>query len=196
MKTEKEKMLAGEFYNTRDPELIQRHHLCRSILKEYNNLGSKEFAAGVKLLDRLFKGVKKDVWIERPFYCDYGENIFIGQNTFVNSNCNFIDDNTIHIGRDVLIGPAVQIYTASHPVNPTERVIDKPIAGEASFRTSTAPVRIGDRVWIGGGAIILPGVTIGNGVTIGAGSVVTRDIPDHVLAVGNPCRVIKEIPQD
>ncbi|KAA3630610.1 MAG: sugar O-acetyltransferase, partial [Bacteroidetes bacterium] len=139
----------------------------------------------------LFAHKGAGVWIETPFFCDYGENISIGENTFVNANCMFIDNNKISIGKNGLIAPYVQIYTATHPLKATDRIIQT--GPTTRYLTSTKPVTIGDNVWIGGNSVIFPGVTIGNNVTIGAGSVVTKDIPDNVLAFGNPCEVRKEL---
>ena len=119
-----------------------------------------------------------------PFYCDYGYNIKIGDVFFANFGCVILDVNRVEIGDNVLIGPNVQIYTATHPVDPAERL---------SLLETSKPIRIGNNVWIGGGSILCPGIRIGNNSSIGAGSVVTKDIPDNVVAVGNPCRVIREI---
>ncbi len=189
--TEKEKLLAGQYYDARDPELIAMYHRTRKLLKAFNSLDSELLEEHERLLNDLlgFKG--SGVWIEAPFYCDYGEHISIGKNTFVNTNCIFLDDHKITIGKNGLIAPFVQIYTAEHPMKASERVIESDT--ETPYLTSAKPVSIGDKAWIGGGAIILPGVTIGDNVTIGAGSVVTKDIPDNVLAFGNPCKVVKEL---
>jgi len=189
--TEKEKMLKGNYYDSRDSELMDMYHKARKLLKEYNNLNSELINERERILSELFNFKGSGVWIEAPFFCDYGENISIGENTFVNTNCMFLDNNKISIGRNALIGPYVQIYTASHPLKASERIIEKGI--ESRYLTSTKPVKIGDKVWIGGNTIILPGVTIGNNVTIGAGSVITKDIPDNVLAFGNPCQVKREL---
>ncbi|QBA64014.1 sugar O-acetyltransferase [Muriicola soli] len=126
-----------------------------------------------------------------PFYCDYGENISIGANTFVNTNCIFLDNNKITIGKNGLLAPYVQIYTAIHPLIASERIVGE--GDETRYLTSTKPVSIGDNVWIGGNTVIFPGVTIGDNVTIGAGSVVTKNIPDQVLAFGNPCEIKKKL---
>ena len=182
-------MLRGDYYNSRDPELLAMYHRARKLLQLYNKLDSEVVHERARLLSELL-GVKgQGVWIETPFFCDYGTNISIGQNTFVNTNCIFLDNNTISIGRNGLIAPYVQIYTASHPLKALERIIEK--NGESRYLTSARPVKIGDNVWIGGNTVIFPGVTIGDNVTIGAGSVVTKDIPDNVLALGNPCVVKK-----
>lgn len=184
-------MLKGNYYDSRDSELMDMYHKARKLLKEYNNLNSELINERERILSELFNFKGSGVWIEAPFFCDYGENISIGENTFVNTNCMFLDNNKISIGRNALIGPYVQIYTASHPLKASERIIEKGI--ESRYLTSTKPVKIGDKVWIGGNTIILPGVTIGNNVTIGAGSVITKDIPNNVLAFGNPCQVKREL---
>lgn len=187
--TEKEKMLNGEYYDSRDPELIKIYHKARKLLKDYNNLNSELIQERERILNELFEHKAHGVWIEIPFYCDYGENISIGENTFVNTNCMFLDNNKIKIGKNGLIAPYVQIYTATHPLKASERIVQN--KNESRYLTYTEPVTIGDNVWVGGNSVIFPGVTIGSNVTIGAGSVVTKDIPDNVLAYGNPCKVIK-----
>ncbi|EMQ95172.1 hypothetical protein D778_02693 [Xanthomarina gelatinilytica] len=189
--TEKDKMLNGENYNSRDSELLRMYHKARKLLKEYNNLDSELTQERERILNHLFEFKGKGVWIETPFFCDYGENISIGENTFVNTNCMFLDNNKISIGKNGLIAPYVQIYTATHPLKASERIIGN--RNETRYLTSTKPVTIGDNVWIGGNSVIFPGVTIGNNVTIGAGSIVTKSIPDNVLAYGNPCEVKKEL---
>lgn len=191
--TEREKMLAGEFYNCGDEELITRWHLAKDLVRTYNQIPSEDAQKKEEILDQLLGGKGKQLWITPPFYCDYGNNIFFGNNCEVNMNCTFLDDNIISIGNNALIAPNVQIYTAYHPMSVKERFGEIQEDGSFAFcKTASAPVHIGDNVWIGGGVIILPGVTIGDNVVIGAGSVVTKDIPDHMVAVGNPCRVIRE----
>ena len=189
--TEKEKMLNGAYYDSRDAELIKIYHSARKLLKRYNNLDSHLLQEREQILTELFEFKGAGVWIETPFFCDYGENISIGDNTFVNTNCMFLDNNKISIGKNGLIAPYVQIYTATHPLKASDRIVQQ--GDTTRYLTSTKPVSIGDNVWIGGNAVIFPGVTIGNNVTIGAGSVVTMDIPDNVLAYGNPCEIKKEI---
>ncbi|APD07700.1 maltose O-acetyltransferase [Flavobacteriaceae bacterium UJ101] len=191
--TEKEKMLQGKPYNTRDPELIQLYHHARKLTLQYNTLDSKDSEKRIEILQNLLGTAGKNIWIETPFHCDYGKLIHIGRNTVVNMNCVFLDDNKIRIGEDCLIAPSVQIYTATHPIKASDRILSNPKPNQASFVTSSKPVTIGNRVWIGGGSIILPGVKIGNNTTIGAGSVVTKNIPDNVLAFGNPCKVVQEL---
>lgn len=179
--TEREKMLAGELYRTRDPELLGLYRRAKGLLARFAEAEDKE-----EILRSLFGAVGDGLWIEAPFFCDYGVNIRFGRNCFVNYNCVFVDDNLITIGDDVLIGPAVQLYTTTHPLLPEERITAD------GYVTRTKPISIGDKVWIGGGAMVMPGVKIGTGSTIGAGSVVTKDIPERCLAAGNPCKVIKE----
>ncbi len=184
-------MLNGDYYDSRDPELIKAYHRARKLLKRYNNLDSDLFQEREHILNELFEFKGAGVWIETPFYCDYGENISIGENTFVNTNCMFLDDNKISIGENGLIAPYVQIYTATHPLKASDRIVQQ--GPGTRYLTSTKPVLIGDNVWIGGNSVIFPGVTIGNNVTVGAGSVVTKDIPDNVLAYGNPCEIKRKL---
>lgn len=189
--TEKEKMLNGDFYNSRDPELIKMYHDARRLLKAYNNLDSDLINEREKILTDLFEYKGTGVWIETPFFCDYGTNISIGQNTFVNTNCMFLDNNKIVIGKNGLIAPYVQIYTANHPIKASERIIED--GNSSRYLTQSKAVTIGDNVWIGGNSVIFPGVTIGDNVTIGAGSIVTKDIPENVFAFGNPCSIKKNL---
>lgn len=191
--TEREKMLAGQLYDCGDKELLEQWHKAKDLVREYNQLDSKDEEGKQRILKGLLGGMGENVWITAPFYADYGNNIYFGNNCEVNMNCTFLDDNKIVVGDHALIAPNVQIYTAFHPTNAAER-FGKPME-DGSFvfcKTQTAPVTIGDNVWIGGGAILLPGVTIGDNVVIGAGSVVTKDIPSNTIAYGNPCRVIRE----
>ena len=193
--TEKEKMLAGHPYDCGDSELQARWHKAKALIKAYNNTDSTDTERLNDILYQLLGGRGKNLWITAPFFCDYGENIFIGENTEINHNCIFLDCNTITIGKNCLIAPLVQFYAAFHPVKADERISNAAgDSGQMMFcTTQSAPITVGDNVWIGGGSILMPGVTIGNNVTIGAGSVVTKDIPDNMLAFGNPCRVIREI---
>lgn len=190
-RTEKEKMLAGEYYDAGDPELIARWHLSKELAKAYYETKTDDRKRLDEILDQLLGSRGKNTWVSAPIYVDYGENIHLGDNVEINMNCVFLDCNTITIGDNSGIGPSVQIYAVGHPVDPKER-LNKELGGAlGTWKTSSAPVTIGKNVWIGGGSIILPGVTIGDNTTIGAGSVVSKDIPANCLAVGNPCRVIK-----
>lgn len=195
MKTELEKCLAGEFYNTSDPEIKKLILASRDLTRLYNQTESRNSKRRQQLLKELFGGMGNNVNIDGPFFCDYGKHIFLGNNVIININCTFIDCNKIEIGNNVLIASHVQIYTATHPVSPKERLVSdwKENSGTPYFRTYALPVKIEDNVWIGGGVIILPGVTIGRNSVIGAGSVVTKSIPENSVAFGNPCRVIRTI---
>jgi maltose O-acetyltransferase len=184
MRSEKEKMLAGELYNPLDPQLSAERIRARLLFKALNVTPDDEPEERVFLIKELIPESGDRVWLEPPFYCDYGSNITLGDNVFFNFNCVVLDVAPVVIGSNVMFGPAVQIYTATHPLNAAER--------RAGLESGKA-VFIGDDVWVGGGAIICPGVTVGAGAVIGAGSVVTKDIPEGVLAVGNPCRVVREV---
>ena len=191
--TEREKMLAGQLYDCGDAELLTQWHKAKDLARDYNRTDSADVEEKERILSALLGGKGKNLWITAPFYVDYGNNIYFGNNCEVNMNCTFLDDNRIVIGDNALIAPNVQIYTAFHPHHAEDRFGLPPEDGSSAFcRTQTAPVIIGDNVWIGGGAIILPGVTIGDNVVIGAGSVVTGDIPDNVIAYGSPCRVMRQ----
>lgn len=182
--TEKEKMLSGEFYNSLDPVLSKERYEARLKFQKINSLSDAHIKERNKLLAKLIGGFDKSFWIEPPFYCDYGYNIKLGKKVFMNYNCCILDVMEVKIGDNVLIGPNVQIYTATHPLD---------VKSRSSWLEFAKPITIGNDVWIGGGAIINPGVTIGNGVVIGAGSVVVKDIPDNVMVAGNPAVIKKEI---
>lgn len=191
--TERERMLAGQLYDCGDMELITQWHKAKNLIRQYNNTMSEDAYTKNNILDNLLGSKGKNLWITAPFFVDYGNNIYFGNNCEVNMNCTFLDDNKIIIGDNALIAPNVQIYTAFHPVNARERFGEPKEDGTFQFcKTQTAPVTIGNNVWIGGGAIIMPGVKIGDNVVIGAGSVVTKDIPSNKVAYGNPCRVTRE----
>ena len=191
--TEREKMLAGELYDCGDEELITQWHKAKNLVRDYNNTDSENLESKDNILTELLGGRGSNLWITSPFFVDYGNNIYFGNNCEVNMNCTFLDDNKIIIGDNALIAPNVQIYTAFHPTNAKDRFGEMKKDGSFEFcKTQTAPVHIGNNVWIGGGAIIMPGVTIGDNVVIGAGSVVTKDIPSNKIAYGNPCRVIRD----
>jgi len=184
--SERDKMLAGELYNPLDPELVQLRETARNLCQSLNLSRPHEAELRRELFRTLFASGGDSVTIEPPFYCDYGEHISLGERVYFNFNCVVLDVCEVTIGDYTFLGPAVQIYTATHPLTARQR----------RTQESGQPVRIGSDVWIGGGAIICPGVTIGSRSVIGAGSVVTQDIPDDVLAVGNPCRVIRPIDND
>jgi len=191
--TEKEKMLVGQMYDCGDLELIKIGNSGKNLMQKYNNLDYSDKTGQLKILDNLLGSRGEQIQITAPFFVDYGEFIFIGNNCEINMNCVFLDCNYIKIGDNALIAPGVHIYTVFHPVSAKDR-FNKSVNEDFQFAISkTAPVTIGNNVCIGGGSIILPGVTIGDNVTIGAGSVVTKSIPDNVLAYGNPCKVIREI---
>ncbi len=191
--TEREKMLAGQLYDCGDAELLTQWHKAKDLVRDYNSTDSANAREKERILDELLGGKGENLWITAPFYVDYGIHIYFGNHCEVNMNCTFLDDNVIRIGNNALIAPNVQIYTAFHPTNAIDRFGEPKEDGSFAFcKTQTAPVTIWDNVWIGGGAIIMPGVTIGDNVVIGAGSVVTKDIPDNTIAYGNPCRVIRE----
>jgi maltose O-acetyltransferase len=184
MRTEKEKMLAGERYNAADPELVAARLRARECCQRLGALSPHAPASERNaLLAELFD-VETDVYVTPPFFCDYGHNIALGSNVYFNFNCVILDVAQVVIGDNVLFGPAVQVYTASHPLDADER---------RSGIECGRPIVIGADVWLGGGAILCPGVSIGERTVIGAGSVVVKDIPAGVFAAGNPCRVIRQI---
>ncbi|MBR6938153.1 MAG: sugar O-acetyltransferase [Prevotella sp.] len=185
MMTEKEKMLAGEYYSAIDPELVRELNETKDIIQQYNNLRPSDTQGRFEILKNLIGKMADDnALIIQPFFCDYGKHIRLGKRFFANFNFTVLDEAYVTIGDDCFIGPNVSIYTACHSTNPIER---------NSRKEWALPVTIGNNVWIGGSVTILPGVTIGDNVTIGAGSVVVKDIPSNVIAVGNPCRMIKRL---
>lgn len=184
MQTEKEKMLSGALYNPFDTQLVAERRQRRIILKRLNAASAEDLEARPELIRDLIPNCGAGVWIEPPFFCDYGSNITLGDNVFFNFNCVILDVAPIHVGSRVLFGPAVQIYAATHPMRAADRNTGLEL-GKA--------IEIGHDVWVGGGTIICPGVRIGARSVIGAGSVVTKDIPNDVFAAGNPCRVVRAI---
>ena len=186
-------MLSGLPYDCGDPELLAQWHKAKNLIRDYNQADSNDLALKNHILGILLGGWGDNLWIAAPFYVDYGNNIYFGDNCEVNMNCTFLDDNKIIIGDNALIAPNVQIYTAYHPTDAKDRFVGTKSDGGFPFcKTIASPVSIGNNVWIGGGAIIMPGITIGDNAVIGAGSIVTRNIPDNVIAVGNPCRILRE----
>lgn len=193
--TELEKCLAGEVYDCHAPVFLEYKARTRKLLAQYQSLSYEEKSEKYEVLQEMFGSVGSNVSVGSPFLCDYGCNIHIGNNVSINMNCTFVDCNTITIGNHVLISSNVQMYTATHPVELSDRLTPdfNPESGEYFCRTYAKPIILEDGVWIGGGVIILPGVAIGHGSVIGAGSVVTKDVPSNVVAAGNPCRVLRWI---
>lgn len=185
--TEYEKKQSGEAYDARDPELRAQQNRAKDLMREYNNISAADNDERIRVLKLLIKCLGENSRINQPFYVDYGNNISLGSNSLINLNCTLLDTCEITIGNNTLIGPDVKIYTATHPKNGAERFWREDSV--MAVKTMTAPVRIGDYAWIGGGTVILPGVTIGNNTVIGAGSVVTASIPDNAIAFGNPCTI-------
>lgn len=184
MKTEKEKMLAGELYNALDKGLSEDRLRTRLLIKELNDSRENEGERRAQILKNLIPHAGTGLWLQPPFYCDYGYNLKIGDNVFFNFNCVVLDVTYVTIGSRTLFGPNVQIYTATHPLDHKER---------ASGLEYAKPISIGEDVWVGGSVVICPGVTIGDRCVIGAGSVITKNIPSDTFAAGNPCRVIRTL---
>lgn len=183
-RSEREKMLADEPYRGSDPELRQARTRARLLLARYNASSPQALDERRAILRQLIGELGPEVWIEPPFQCDYGAHIRLGRGVYFNFGCVILDCNWVEIGADCKFGPNVQLYTAYHPLDPVQR---------RSGLEMAAPIRIGENVWVGGGAIIGPGIEIGADTVIGAGSVVTRDLPAGVVAVGNPCRAIRAL---
>lgn len=186
MKTEKEKMLAGELYDPLDKQLSDERLRTRLLIKELNDSREDETAERARILKELIPNAGEGLWLQPPFYCDYGSNMVVGERVFFNFNCVVLDVMQVTIGSRTMFGPNVQLYTATHPLNHIER------SSGVEYAKSIA---IGEDVWMGGSVVVCPGVTIGDRSVIGAGSVVTKDIPSDVFAAGNPCRVIRSLAQ-
>ena len=176
--TEKEKMINGDFYNASDKQLLKEREYAKDLCFEFNSLKPSERERRFEIITKLLGKCSKNTWIESSFYCDYGYNISVGENFYSNHNLVILDVCKVTIGDNVFVAPNVGIYTATHPTDTKARI---------SGLEFGKPITIGNNVWIGGNVVILPGVTIGDNVVIGAGSVVTKDIPKDVVAVGNPC---------
>lgn len=183
MRSEKEKMLAGELYNAYDPELMEARTRAKQLLHRLNVTEYLLTDAARHILAELLPHVGPNFYVEPPFHCDYGSNVQCGSNVYFNVNCVVLDGARITIGSNVMFGPGVQLYVATHPLD----------AGVRRTLELAYPITIGDDCWLGGGTIVCPGVTIGAGCVIGAGAVVTKDIPSYSLAVGNPARVVKSL---
>ncbi len=181
---EKQKMLAGELYDATGPVLTGERRRAQRLLARYNATEPDDAAGRLMLLRELLGAVGDAPDVQPRFHCDYGYNIRLGHRCFINYNCVFLDCAAIEIGDDLQMAPAVQLYTAAHPLDRARRLAGLEFA---------KPIRIGSGVWIGGGAIVLPGVTIGDGCVVGAGSVVTHDLPPLSLALGNPARIVRSL---
>lgn len=179
-----EKMLSGEVYDTQMPEFHERLARARHAMRRFNDLPPLDIEAQHALLKSLFGRIGEKFTVNQPFRCDYGCNIFIGENFFANFNLTILDEAKVTIGDNCFIGPNVSIYTACHPLNARER---------ATGVEWAEPVTVGNDVWIGGGATLLPGVTVGDGAVIAAGAVVTRPVEPYTLVGGNPARFIKKV---
>ena len=190
--TELEKCMAGKMFNA-DESTISLANNCKRLIKQLNALDYEDSEGHRTILKQLFGSMGDHVHVDIDFHCEYGKNIHVGNNVIINMNCTFVDNNRIDIGNRVLIASDVKMYTATHSTQPSVRNYSPNPNPDFWCQTYSKPIRIEDEVWIGGGAILLPGVTIGTGSVIGAGAVVTRDIPPYCVAVGNPCRVIKKI---
>ncbi len=184
--TEQEKMCSSNLYNPADSKLKQDRLNAREIVFRLNQLSPSQQTEKTVLFNQLFHTTQTTFHIELPFRCDYGYNIKLGDNFYANYNCTMLDCAPISIGNNVMFAPNVSLFTAAHPIDPELR---------NSGIEFAMPIVIGDNVWIGGNSVVMPNVTIGNNVVIGAGSVVTKDIPDNCIAVGNPCRVLRQINQ-
>mgnify|MGYP000601518946 CR=1 FL=1 len=187
MDSEKEKMLNGELYDASDPELVADRERARRLTRRYNRTEPGEHAERRDILESLLGSLGEECDIEPPFRCDYGDNVHVGENFYANFDCVILDVCRVAIGRNCQLGPGVHIYTATHPLEASER-IKGPEYGK--------PVTIGDNVWIGGQAVINPGVTIGDNAVVASGAVVTEDVPDDVVVQGNPATVVKELATD
>ena len=181
MQTEREKMLAGSLYDPLDPELSAARARARDLCLDLNTTRESERDRRRDILRQLLGTGGESVWLQPPFFCDYGANLHVGRGVFFNFNCTVLDVCRIYVGDHTLFGPGVQLLTPLHPMDPALR----------RTQENGAPITIGSDVWVGGGALVLAGVSIGDRAVIGAGSVVTRDIPPGMLAVGNPCRVVR-----
>lgn len=180
--TEREKMLAGQLYNALDKELVAGRQRARTLTQKYNCTTEEQQEERASLLQQLLGSVGNGVFVEPPFRCDYGSQIYVGDYFYANFDCIILDVCSVTIGHHCLLGPRVGIYTATHPALAAQRI---------SGLEFGKPIIIGNHVWIGGNALIMPGVTIGNDVVVAAGAVVTKDVPDGTMVAGNPAKVIR-----
>ncbi|WP_315119344.1 sugar O-acetyltransferase [uncultured Clostridium sp.] len=185
--TEKEKMLSGKPYKSFGEELLGERQHAKEMIFEFNSLRPNEIEKRNEIIKKLLGKTSENFFIEPPFRCDYGYNISIGENFYSNYNCTILDCAKVTIGDNVLFAPNVSLFTAGHPIHFEPR--------NEGFEYAF-PITVGNNVWIGGGVIVNPGITIGDNVVIGSGSVVTKDIPSNVIAVGNPCKIIREITEE
>ncbi|WP_062514577.1 maltose acetyltransferase domain-containing protein [Halobacillus sp. KGW1] len=184
MKSEKEKMIAGEFYDPTDRELLEGRRRSRRLVRRLNDIEEEDEAARAEVLKELFGSTGEQLYVESTFRCDYGYNIHVGEDFYANFDCTILDGGKVTIGDQCMFAPGVHIYTNTHPTDAGERT---------SGIEFTKPVTIGNRVWIGGRAVINPGVTIGDDAVIASGAVVVKDVPDNVVVGGNPARIIKKL---
>lgn len=182
--TEREKMLAGELYRPKDPELRKMHLRSKKLFGKYNKISPENEKKQNKLIKKIFGKTGENIRVQPPFYCDYGVNISVGENFFANYGCIILDVNKVTIGKNCMLAPNVSLFSATHPVRAEERYNGVELG---------LPITIGDNCWIGGGAVICPGVTLGNNVVVGAGSVVTKSFGDNVVIAGNPAKIIREL---
>lgn len=183
IQTEKEKMIAGDPYLAGDPTLVKNRRKAKNLLHRLNVIEYRVTKKAREILKELLPNAGANLFIDPPFHCDYGDNISCGDNVYFNVNCIVLDSAKVTIGSNVFFGPNAQLYTATHPLDAEQR----------KYLQNALPITIGDDCWIGGNAVICPGITIGNGSVIGAGAVVTKDIPENSLAVGNPATVIRKL---
>lgn len=185
--TEWERMQKGLVYNDFDQDLFNKRVEAKKLFKTYNKTDDEEIDLRNKIMKQLFKNVGENVWIEPDFRCEFGKNITIGDNVYINFGCIILDCSEVTIGSHTLLGPNIGLYAANHSTDATERI---------NGGCYGKPIHIGNNVWLGGDVKVLQGVTIGDNTIIGAGSIVTKDIPDNVIAVGNPCKVIRKITEE
>ena len=185
--TEWERMQKGLVYNDFDQDLFNKRVEAKKLFKAYNKTDDEEIDLRNKIMKQLFKNVGENVWIEPDFRCEFGKNITIGDNVYINFGCIILDCSEVTIGSNTLLGPNIGLYAANHSTDATERI---------NGGCYGKPIHIGNNVWLGGDVKVLQGVTIGDNTIIGAGSIVTKDIPDNVIAVGNPCKVIRKITEE
>lgn len=186
--TEWEKGQKGYLYDANyDKEIVEARKKCADLCYEFNNLKPSDTEGQQKLLHEIFGEIKGDIVITAPFYCDYGFNISVGNNFYTNHNCTILDGAKVEFGENVFIAPNCVFSTAGHPIDAAQRAKGLEIA---------LPIKVGSNVWFGTNVCVLPGVTIGDNTVIGAGSVVNKDIPSGVVAVGNPCRVLRKITEE